>query len=44
MTLNERQSPEDSLQKIKIVIIQINYEKISKTMKNSTVKPQNFSL
>ena len=36
MTLNARQSKADSLQ--------INVDKISKTVKNSTVKPRNFSL
>ena len=44
MTLNARQSPEDRLQKIKPMIIELNFEKIRKTVKNSTAKPGNFNL
>ena len=44
-TLNAGQSPMDSLEKIKKpIIIELNFEKISKTVKNLTAKPWIFSL
>ena len=44
MALNAGQSPEDSLYKIKLNdIIELNFEKISKTVKNSPAKHRNFS-
>ena len=44
MILNVRQSPEDSLKKINPDDNRAKFEKISKTVKNSTVRPRNFSL
>ena len=44
MTLNTRQSPEDSLQTKKPIIVELNFEKICKTVKNSTAKPRNLNL
>ena len=42
MALNARQSPENRLQKIPMRI-ELNFEKISKTVKNSISKPRSFS-
>ena len=43
MTLNARQPPEDNLQKIKTDYNRAKFLENSKTAKNSTAKPRNFS-